>query len=291
MISLPNIFKHFLRAAAEPEPYQFPDASDLIFEEEETESLPEPEKESSEEPAADTEELEEEKEEAPPEPDTENPIRFAQVQADSILRDARREAEQILEQTRAEALQEADQIRAAAREDGYQAGYADGVAQAMREGVAAQEKQAAALEEGVQEFLDQVAAEFDREMDQNVGELRDLALAVAEKVTSISLRSSGEVISRMIQAAIDKRKRREWVHIYIAECDAKRLGQIPAALTAALSALSNRVRIIPMADDESGTCIIEMPDEIIDASAATQLNNIRSFLMDTASSGLDGAFF
>ena len=40
-----------------------------------------------------------------------------------------------------------------------------------------------------------------------------------------------------------------------------------------------------MGDDESGTCIIETPDEIIDASAATQLNNIRSILMDTAGGG------
>ena len=74
------------------------------------------------------------------------------------------------------------------------------------------------------------------------------------------------------------------MHIYICECDAKRLTQIPASLSGALSALSDRVRIIPMADDESGTCIIEMPDEIVDASAATQLNNLRTILMDTANS-------
>ena len=82
--------------------------------------------------------------------------------------------------------------------------------------------------------------------------------------------------------AIDKRKKKEWVHIYIAECDARRLTQMPAPLTAALSALSDRVRLIPMADDESGTCIIEMPDEIVDASAATQLGNLRTILSDTA---------
>ncbi|MEI3361583.1 MAG: hypothetical protein V8R75_02855 [Oscillospiraceae bacterium] len=53
-------------------------------------------------------------------------------------------------------------------------------------------------------------------MDENIGELRELAIAVAEKVIAISLRSSSEVIGRMIQAAVDKRKRREWVRIYIA---------------------------------------------------------------------------
>ena len=35
-----------------------------------------------------------------------------------------------------------------------------------------------------------------------------------------------------------------------------------------------------LSDDEAGTCIIEMPDEIIDASAATQIHNIRSMLAD-----------
>ena len=49
-------------------------------------------------------------------------------------------------------------------------------------------------------------------------------------------------------------------------------------LTASLAGLSDHIKLIPMADDESGTCIIEMPDEIIDASASTQLNNIRDVL-------------
>ena len=84
----------------------------------------------------------------------------------------------------------------------------------------------------------------------------------------------------MIHTAIDKRKRREWVRIYLAECDAKRLQPISPPLAAALASLSDQVRIVPVADDESGTCIIEMPDEIIDASASTQLSNIRGIVAD-----------
>ena len=45
-----------------------------------------------------------------------------------------------------------------------------------------------------------------------------------------------------------------------------------------LAGLSEHIKIIPMQEDESGTCIIEMPDEIIDASASTQLQNIRELL-------------
>ena len=276
---MPNIFKHFMRAAAEP--YQFPDAEELI----QAEELPPEEVLLPEEGLEDLDSQGERTAEPLEEPPEENPISFAQIQADSILEDARRQAEQLLEDSRQSARQEAEQVFAAAREDGRREGYGQGLAQARQEAAKEREEQAKRLEEQVERFLTQAGSALDRQMDQNIDELRDLALAIAEKVVCVSLKSSADVISRMIQTAVDKRKRREWVHIYIAECDAKRLSQLPASLSATLSGLSDRVRIIRMGDDESGTCIIETPDEIIDASAATQLNNIRSILMDTAGGG------
>ena len=268
-----------MRAAAEP--YQFPDAEELI----QAEELPPEEVLLPEEGLEDLDSQGERTAEPLEEPPEENPISFAQIQADSILEDARRQAEQLLEDSRQSARQEAEQVFAAAREDGRREGYGQGLAQARQEAAKEREEQAKRLEEQVERFLTQAGSALDRQMDQNIDELRDLALAIAEKVVCVSLKSSADVISRMIQTAVDKRKRREWVHIYIAECDAKRLSQLPASLSATLSGLSDRVRIIPMGDDESGTCIIETPDEIIDASAATQLNNIRSTLMDTAGGG------
>ncbi len=108
------------------------------------------------------------------------------------------------------------------------------------------------------QFLARANEILERQMDENIGELRDLAIAVAEKVIGISLESSSEVIERMIRMAVDKRKRREWVQIYVTERDARRL-----------------VRVSPMLS------IIEMPDQIIDASVSTQLDNLRSTLSET----------
>ena len=176
---------------------------------------------------------------------------------------------------------EAELIYQNARESGRQDGYEEGVAQALEEGRIHQEEQAAIMAQEVEKFLEQANAALDRQMDENINELRDLAIAIAEKVVCISLRSSTDIIGRMVQAALDKRKHREWIHIYISESDAKRMAQIPATLTAAVSGLSDRVRIVPMADDDSGTLVIEMPDEIIDASASTQLGNIRNMLMNS----------
>jgi flagellar assembly protein FliH len=214
-----------------------------------------------------------------------SPVEYARIQADIILRKARIEAEDIIAEARKKAEEETKAVCAAAQEAGRREGYIDGVAKAEAEGKKRQEEQAAALEEEVKRFLEQAAERVDGAMDAQVDELRDLAIAVAEKVVCISLKSSSEVIGRMIQTAIDKRKRKEWVRIYIAECDAKKMAQVPQSLASALSALSDRVRIIPVADDEPGTCIIEMPDEIVDASASTQLNNLRGMLMDLPGGG------
>lgn len=287
---MPNVWKFLSRPKAEP--YRFPDAEELVTAQPEPDSgapppaVPPEAPEEAAEAAAEAGPAEEPAEE--PELD---PVSFAQIQAAEILQDAERRAAEILEAAQREAREQSEAILEEARRAGLEAGRAEGVAQGVRqaleEGRQDRERQAQNVEAEVAQFLERAGQALDRQMDDNVEELRDLALAVAEKVISVSLKSSDQVICRMIQAAIDKRKRREWVHIYIAECDAKRLVRLPQSLTSALSALSGRVRIIPMADDEAGTCIIEMPDEIIDASAATQLNNIRTMLSDTPSGGMD----
>ncbi len=269
------------------EPYQFPKAEELVLEKEPEAAPPPPSPppgEEAEAPALDVR-IEAEEAELPPEPEPEpDPVSFAQIQAEQILEDARRRAEEILDQARLEAELKAQELFESSRQSGLEAGRAEGLAQgaaqALQEGQRAQERQAAALAAEFEVFLEQAGTRLDQQMDDNVEELRDLAIAIAEKVVCVSLKSSSEVICRMIQTAIDKRKRREWAHIYIAECDAKHLVRVPASLMTALSALSDRVRIIPMADDEAGTCIIETPDEIVDASAATQMNNIRTLLSD-----------
>lgn len=280
-----NIFKGFLNPPAEE--YIFPDASSIEMEgelppagsggeelEAEESSFDEPE----EEPAAEPEEEEEEAAEA--QPDRQNPVQYAQLQAELILRQAQEEAEQLLVDARAAAKEEQEQIRAGARDEGYRVGYAEGTAKAMEDAVRDREATAARLEKEVQGFLEKANMAREEMLLQTREELLDLCITIAEKVVRVSLRSSSEVIVRMIQTATERLKRQEWVHIYISGCSAKGAAQISPALTTALGALSQHVKIVPMGDDESGTCIVETPEEIIDASVSTQMSNIRDLLHD-----------
>lgn len=271
---MPGIFKRFVNVAADK--YVFPAAEDLPI------SAPEPE--AVELPSFDQEEAPAEQEEMPlpaPEPEPEKEptaVDFAQIQAEAILADARREAQAVLEKAVEEAQAELDQLRKVAREDGYNMGFAQGLAEGRRQAQEELDEKAAVQVQEVQAFLQEAVRARDEILDESREGLKELALAIAEKVIRVSLRSSGGVLVRMVESATAKRRRCEWVQVYIADCDAKASAETIPELTQALSRLSERVRIIPMADDESGTCIIEMPDEIIDASVSTQLDNLRDIV-------------
>ena len=280
--------RNILKGLLDPETYRFPSAEELGLEEE---SPPEaPGEEEAYEDTAPSPEGEEpvlEEEEAPPgeegpaaSPEPSGPVQYAQLQAELILKRAREEAEELLANARAAAKAEQEEIRMGARDEGYREGYAQGIGKAMEDAQRDKEAVAARMEKEVQAFLEKADMAREEVLLQARDELLDLCIAVAEKVVRVSLKSSSEVIVRMIQTATERLKRQEWVHIYISGCDTKGVAQISPALTTALGALSQHVKIIPMGDDEGGTCIVETPEEIIDASVSTQMTNIRDLLRE-----------
>lgn len=277
-----NILKGFLEPKAEA--YVLPDADEIRFEGEEELAPPVEEEAPPDQPLDVTvggegpeEQPEPEKRE---EPKKETPVHYAQLQAELILNQAREEAEQILAQARERAQGEVEEIRAGARDEGYRDGYAQGIAKAMEDSVRDREATAARLEKEVQTFLEKATLAREEMLLQSRDELLELCLSIAEKVVRVSLKSSSEVIVRMIQTATERMKRQEWVHIYISGCDARQVAQISPALTTTLGVLSQHIKVVPMGDDEIGTCIVETPDEIADASVSTQMSNIRDVLYE-----------
>lgn len=274
---MPNIFKHFLRPQVDE--YSFPPADEILVEEDPVQPE-EPEEAAAPEPGEPEGGDGNSGEELGPDPGQGAAAMFsyARVQADAILAQARRQGEELLEEYRRQADQEAQQLKEEAQQEGFRQGYADGLVKAQAESRAKLEEQMQQQAGQVKEFLDRATQEREALLDRAQDDLCDLSIAVAEKVIHVSLKSSREVILRMVQMATERLRRREWVRIYIGGCDSRELAQIAPELTASLAGLSDHIKLIPMAGDESGTCIIEMPDEIIDASASTQLDNLKDIL-------------
>ena len=212
----------------------------------------------------------------------EEAIRFAQIQAEAILADAKAEAEKYRTEEKKKADQEIKSLKEKAQQEGFDAGYAEGFEKAAQECEQQLDQLSAQQINEVADFLKKAAKERDRILDQSREELKELAVAIAEKVIRVSLKNSSDILLRMVDAATDTHKKCAWAHIYVADCDLQGKVFTMPELTEALGHVSERIRVIPMADDESGTCIVELPDAILDASVSTQLGNIRELLKSTA---------
>lgn len=187
----------------------------------------------------------------------------ARKQADKILSDAREQAEILRERSFVEGREEG-------RKEGFEA--------AHREQRELLDGEICRLQQEITDVLESVSIEKTKMLEKYVDDLKRISLAVAEKIIQTSLQSSGDIVKRMILSATDKITRKQWAKIYLTKCEAGVSMEVDAEFLEALSGLSDNIKIITMDNGEAGTCIIELPDEIIDASVSTQLENIKDIL-------------
>lgn len=229
---------------------------------------------SFEEPAAKEEPEEvEEKEEVEPEETGEE---FFQTV--DIFEDAIKQAEEIIAKAREEAQRIQEEARESGHQEGYDAGFEEGHRKAYEDYKAELDAKQEAFKKEVKATIEDVTAQKDAIMEKYIDDLKKITLTIAEKVIQTSLKSSGEVIKRMIVAAAGKLKKTQWVKIYVSQNDAGMMIQGDVGLLNELSHLSGNIKIIAMEHAEDGTCIIELPEEIIDVSVNTQLENIKGIL-------------
>ena len=187
-------------------------------------------------------------------------------QAEDLLNAAREEAEVI----RGEAFEKGEK-------EGYDAGYEAGRQQAYDDSMATYDKELNSRKQEIVTLVQDMGNKKDKVLEKYIDDLKDISLAVAEKIIHTSLKSSSEIIKRMIISSTEKLKKTSWVKIYIGKEEPGINIQGDAELIHELSKLSENVKIVVM-EEESGTCIVELPNEIIDVSAGTQLENIRGIL-------------
>jgi flagellar assembly protein FliH len=200
------------------------------------------------------------------------------MKAAEMYEDAVKKAGEIMENAR----EEAEKIRAQAKEEGFQEGYEAGLSEGYEK---AYEDHKAELDMKIEEFqsamkatIELVTEEKDKILGRYIDDLKKITMTIAEKVIQTSLKSSGEIIKRMIAAAAGKLKKTQWVKIYVSQKDAGLMIQGDVGLLNELSHISGNIKIIAMDHAEDGTCIIELPEEIIDVSVNTQIENIKGIL-------------
>lgn len=202
----------------------------------------------------------------------------AKEEARLILIKANKTAEGIVEEAREEAKHLIDDAVGRGYQDGYEKGFAEGTERAREEYRTELEQELTGFKADMETALNSVASAKENCLRAYLDELKDCSIAVAEKVIHISLKSSGEIIKRMIVSATEKLKKTAWVKIYMNKVDYEMIMEADLNVIDELSRLSDNIKFIVMDKENRGNCIIEMPEEIVDISVDTQLENIREIL-------------
>lgn len=202
------------------------------------------------------------------------------ISAEFILDQARRKTEALL----LEAEKEAERIKKQAEKDGYtegwERGWQEGKAKAAEESELQNVLQRQEFHESLSRALESVEKEKKACLERYLEELKNLAVAVGEKVIRLSLKSNGDVIRHMIESETEKMEKKAWVRIYMEKDDYETMVQADRDVVSHLARLSDNVKFIVMEQTAGGNCIIEMPDEIVDMSVDTQMENIRKLMGD-----------
>jgi len=201
-------------------------------------------------------------------------------EAERIICEARQRAAEILQEAEAQAKQMKEDALDEGYHEGYEKGFKEGVDIAVNEHGRAIENQMEEFGRDIETALAAVSEAKEKSLNRYLNELKDCAVAVAEKVIHISLKSSGDIIKRMIIAETERLKKTAWVKIYMEKNDYETMVEADEDVLAELSRLSDNIKFVVMEKDNRGDCIIEMPDEIIDISVHTQLENIKEMLQN-----------
>ena len=208
--------------------------------------------------------------------------REEKIQLIKELEETREEVRRLLEDSRLEAEQMKSQARDEGHEigerEGYEKGYLDGYEKAQQEVENTLKKEADELLLELRDLIASVEHKKREMLEQYKDDLRDIAISIAEKIIRVSLKSSGDIIKRMIISATEGIMSKEWVKIYIARCDAEMAVNGDSMLINSISYVSDHIKIIVMENEASGTCILEFPDKVIDASTNTQIENIKEII-------------
>lgn len=208
--------------------------------------------------------------------------REEKIQLIKELEETREEVRRLLEDSRLEAEQMKSQAREEGHEigerEGYEKGYLDGYEKAQQEVENTLKKEADELLLELRDLIASVEHKKREMLEQYKDDLRDIAISIAEKIIRVSLKSSGDIIKRMIISATEGIMSKEWVKIYIARCDAEMAVNGDSMLINSISYVSDHIKIIVMENEAPGTCILEFPDKVIDASTNTQIENIKEII-------------
>lgn len=167
------------------------------------------------------------------------------------------------------------------RREGRKAGYRDGLEQGRGE---AKEINRKNLDE-LSRMIACVEQSKTKILEQFEDELEDLATSMAKSILKRELATDDKTMRAIILAAMEKYRKQEWIRIYTSDRTAGVLMEADGNIAKALADISDNVKVISTPGMDESDCVIETPDQIIDAGLGSQLKKVRHGIDEIVKAG------
>lgn len=206
----------------------------------------------------------------------EQQLQDAKTEAEKLVADAQAEAEKIIDETK----HEAEELLKTTRKEGYDAGYADGKEDGIKDGKASIERELADIvrqandkaQKTIRDAKEQTSEYFIRAEDDIV----KVVMMAIDKILPQHFIDVPQVILPVVREAIRHVRDQKEIKVHV-EPDSYDL--VLMARSEFQSMLTDGTAIIEIISDEAlkpGDCVIETPNGGVDARLSTQLDLMKS---------------
>lgn len=204
-------------------------------------------------------------------------------QAHQLLEEAQEQARNIIREASARAQQERDDLLAQTneqceqlRQQAFAQSSELGLKQGLREGIEQQIETVRSAVESLEQTISRIEGEHAGFMAEHEQNLKWLALEIAGKILGARIEQDDTQMISLVKAAVSTVKKSKWITIELSN----RMTSLIQTLEDQLKlAGDDKIDVRPIEAPE-GTCIIDTPDGVIDASISTQLENLRIYFRE-----------
>lgn len=179
-----------------------------------------------------------------------------------IVQLAHQERDSLLEQ----AGQEAQQLRAQAVEEG------------RRQGCQEKKEDVDRVLREMNRALAELTARHQQFMEDYAQRLQEFAVEVAQKILCRQIQMDEGSMAELVHQAVGAVKKADWVTVELSARMPALVEQLKKELEAPPQAPGRPVQILAREDLPPGSCVVETPAGLVDASISVQLERLREYL-------------
>lgn len=179
---------------------------------------------------------------------------------EEFIRRSQQKAAEMLEQ----AKRDAEQLRTSAYQEAYQKGLSDGLEDKRQD--------ISDCIHSVEELMDALQVSLDEFIERYEREVRDLVIEITEKIITKRLLKDDMELAGLVKQAVSSVKKADWIKVEISDQLPKLLEYLQGELS--LNSYGSTVEV-QAKNVPAGTCVIQTPEGLIDASVPVQLDHLR----------------